>query len=295
MNPAAGMRQAIDVALGGRGRVEPNPRVGAVCLQDGRVVGQACHDHYGGPHAEVLALRDAQESGASPDTMIVTLEPCSSARGHAGKKTPPCTEAVAAAGVKTVVFGQRDPDPRHDGVGLERLRSAGIKVVGPVLEEDCAAINKPFTHFLSSGLPWVIAKWAMTLDGKTATRSGDSRWISGEESRAVVHETRAHVDAVIVGYRTALRDDPELTVRHVEGANPVRIVVDPRAALPVSHKLVQTARQTPTWVLVGPDADAAGVAALASHGVEVREVPFAASPDQEPARWLDLRAGLAGF
>ena len=289
------MRQAIELALGGRGRVEPNPRVGAVCLQEGRVVGGACHEHYGGPHAEVLALRDARAAGASPDTMIVTLEPCSSPRGQDGKKTPPCTEALVSAGVQRVVIGQRDPDPRHGGVGLERLRSAGIEVVGPILESECAAINKPFVRFLSSDLPWVIAKWAMTLDGKTATRAGDSRWISGEESRAVVHETRSHVDAVLVGYRTALRDDPELTVRHVEGANPIRVVVDPCAALPVSHKLIQTARDTPTWVLVGPDADASGVAAMASHGVEVREVSYASSSDRQASPRLDLREGLAGL
>lgn len=286
------MREAIVLALGGRGRVEPNPRVGALCLKGGEIVGSACHGHYGGPHAEILALRDAAGAGVAPDTIVVTLEPCSSARGYEGKKTPPCTEALLKAGLETVVIGQRDPDPRHDGAGLQRLRDAGIDVVGPVLESECAAINRPFCRFLASDLPWVIAKWAMTLDGKTATHAGDSKWISGVESRTAVHEIRAHVDAVVVGYRTALRDDPELTVRHVEGSNPVRIVVDPSAALPTTHKLVQSAKDTPTWLLVGPAADAAAVEALTSHGVVVREVPSASEGHGSAQHRLDLRVGL---
>lgn len=286
------MREAIELALRGRGRVEPNPRVGALCLRDGVVVGCGYHEYYGGPHAEIQALRDAAAAGAEPDTIVVTLEPCCSQRGQAGKKTPPCTEALLAAGVKTVVIGQRDPDPRHDGAGLQQLRDAGVEVVGPVLSDECAAINRPFLRFLNSRSPWVIAKWAMTLDGKTATREGDSKWISGTESRNAVHELRSRVDAVLVGYRTALLDDPELTVRHVEGENPVRIVVDPLAALPTSHKLVQTATETPTWLLVGPNADPTALAALADFGVQVRELPQDPSAAGSTEHRLDLAVGL---
>lgn len=263
------MREALALAQRGRGLVEPNPRVGAVALRGGAVVGRGYHGYYGGPHAEVMALRDAAATGAIPDALVVTLEPCSSAAGFGGKKTPPCTDAILAAGVPRVVFGASDPDPRHTGRAKAALEAEGVAVHSGVLADECTRINQPFHRWLSMAVPWVIAKWAMTLDGKTASRSGDSRWISGEASRRRVHEVRAQVDAVLVGYRTAVLDDPELTVRHVAGDNPIRVVVDPLAALPLSSKLVQTAVQTPTWVLVGPDADTAAVDQLAARGVSV--------------------------
>jgi diaminohydroxyphosphoribosylaminopyrimidine deaminase/5-amino-6-(5-phosphoribosylamino)uracil reductase len=282
------MREAIALALRGRGFVEPNPRVGALVLRDGQIVGRGYHTGFGAAHAEVDALRAATASGVLPDTLVVTLEPCSSAVGSGGKKTPPCTEAILGAGVGTVVFGQADPDPRHGGRGLARLEQRGVRVIHGVLEDECAAINRPFCRGLQLDLPWVIAKWAMTLDGKTASRSGDSRWISGDASRTLVHRLRSQVDAVMVGYRTAVQDDPELTVRHVEGADPVRIVVDPLAALPTTSKLVQTAGAVPTWCLVGPGADRARVAGLRALGVEVIELD---GPGGQPRR-LALADGL---
>ena len=286
MNVEALMREALVLARRGRGRVEPNPRVGALALLDGEIVGRGFHGHYGGPHAEVVALREAQSVGAAPDTLVVTLEPCSSELGEEGKKTPPCTAAIIDAGIKRVILGTADPDPRHTGRGEEQLTGHGIQVVSSVLDSQCRAINRPFQRWLDLDVPWVIAKWAMSLDGKTAAQGGDSRWISCQESRTRVHELRSRVDAVLVGYRTAVQDDPELTVRHVEGPNPIRIVVDPLAALPTEQQLVETAGATPTWVLAGPDAPAEDVDRLERRGVEVIKVPAGAGD-----RSVDLAAG----
>lgn len=266
------MAEALELGQRGRGRVEPNPRVGALALQGGAVVGRGYHAAYGGAHAEVVALKDAEGRGARPDTMVVTLEPCSSKRGQGGKKTPPCTEAIVRAGIKKVIIGRPDPDPRHTTRGEAQLRQAGIEVQTRVLEAECRAANRPFQAWLELDVPWMVAKWAMSLDGKTATRGGDSKWISGEEARRDVHRTRAQVDAVMVGYKTAVKDDPELTVRMVEGDNPLRLVVDPLAALPTDLKLVRTAREVPTRVLVGPAADPARIAALELAGVQIQQV-----------------------
>jgi diaminohydroxyphosphoribosylaminopyrimidine deaminase/5-amino-6-(5-phosphoribosylamino)uracil reductase len=267
------MREALDLAVRGRGQVEPNPRVGAVAIQDGVVVGRGFHERWGGPHAEVHALRDAEANGAEPDTVVVTLEPCCTPLGVSGKKTPPCTGALIDAGVRHVVIGMSDPDPRHRGRGVTELEEHGIKVWDGVLVDECKAINRPFLRWLGLDRPWTLAKWAMTLDGKTAAPTGESRWISGFESRRAVHEIRARVDAVVVGYRTARLDDPVLTVRHVDGDDPIRIVVDPWAELPVESRLVETAKDTPTWVLVHVDADEVRVERLRSLGVEVLPTP----------------------
>ena len=272
MNYEALMRDALALAIRGRGYVEPNPRVGAIALQDGDVVGAGFHEFYGGPHAEVVALLDAEERGKRPDTLVVTLEPCSSPPGRAGKKTPPCTEAILRAGIRRVVIGRSDPDPRHLNEGEAQLKDGGVDVVIGVLEQECTETNRPFNRWLGMDVPWVIAKWAMSLDGKTATREGDSKWISSQDSRTLVHGIRSHVDAVMVGFQTAVQDDPALTVRYATGDNPVRVVVDPVAALPLDRQLVQTARDTPTFVIVGPAADTDRVAALERLGVTVVSV-----------------------
>ena len=290
MKHDAWIREALGLAQRGRGRVEPNPRVGALAIQDGKIVGRGFHAYYGGPHAEVIALREAREGGARPDTLVVTLEPCSSKPGEEGKKTPPCTEAIMDAGIERVIIGTSDPDPRHSARGEEQLVGHGIQVVTQVLDSECLAINRPFLRWLAMDVPWVIAKWAMSVDGKTATRDGDSRWISCQDSRNRVHELRSQVDAVLVGYRTAARDDPELTVRHVEGPNPIRIVVDPLAALATEQQLVQTAGDTPTWVLVGPEAPHDDVDRLVGRGVEVIRAPAGAG-----ARSIDLGAACRGL
>ncbi len=278
------MQEALQLALRGRGHVEPNPRVGALMLQDGEIVGRGWHEFYGGPHAEVMALRDARQKGARPDTAVVTLEPCSAQLGEGGKKTPPCTQALLDAGIKRVIVGAIDPDPRHRRRGLIALEQCGVEVQDGVLADQALLINRPFQKALSLDRPWTIAKWAMTLDGKTAAPTGEARWISGQESRRRTHELRARCDAVIVGFRTAQIDDPELTVRHVEGKQPVRIVLDPLGDIDDDSNLVRTARTFPTWILVGDQVDPRRSGHLQDFGVQVIQIRCA-----ENARHLHLK------
>ena len=275
------MREAIGLAAEGRGGVEPNPRVGAVALRDGQIVGRGLHEFWGAPHAEVVALDDAGQD--PPDTLVVTLEPCSSARGTLGKKTHPCTQRIVGTGIRNVVVGAEDPDPRHAGAGVAALAEAGIQVVAGVLAGECAEINRPYARWVGLSRPWTIAKWAMGLDGKTAASSGDSRWISGEESRLRAHRLRARVDAVVVGFGTVQQDDPMLDVRHTDAANPTRIVVDPKAELGLDTKLVKTAREQPTLCLAEEGADQSNVERLEAVGVEVMLAP------DLPGAWHRLR------
>ncbi len=285
------MLEALDLAKRGSGDVEPNPRTGALMITDGEIVGRGWHQFYGGPHAEVMALQDAHAKGAKPDTAVITLEPCSSQIGEGGKKTPPCTGALLAAGIRRVIVGAMDPDPRHRRRGLLALEQQGVEVVEGVLADRCLQQNQTFLKWLNLDRPWTIAKWAMTLDGKTAAPTGESRWITGIESRRRTHELRARCDAVVVGFRTAQIDDPELTVRHVEGRQPVRIVVDPRAEIDDDSNLVRTANKTPTWLLVADDVDAARAGHLQDLGVQVIHVKVAESPRHIHLReaWRELR------
>ncbi len=278
------MRAVIAHALRGRGLVEPNPRVGAIACGVGDQVAHGHHRAFGEPHAEIEALTAAAKQGFAVHTIYVNLEPCGAERGEGGKKTGACARALIEAGVRRVVYGQDDADPRHRGRGPAMLRAAGIEVIGGVAAQACAAINRPFARWLTLDRPWTIAKWAMSLDGKIATRTGESRWISGAASRRAVHELRAHVDAVVVGYRTVLRDEPQLTVRDAPGKTPLRIVVDPEAALPLTSNLARTAHQHPVLALVGQSAAPARCAALASSGVELLHAP---GPGR---RGLDLAA-----
>src|SRR5436305_1406899 len=199
------MRRALELAERGRGFVEPNPLVGAVVVRDGSVVGEGWHRRYGEAHAEVNALAQAGEA-ARGATLYVTLEPCC----HVGK-TPPCTDAVLAAGISRVVAAMADPFPKVAGGGIARLRAAGVAVAVGLGESEARRLNAPYLKLLATGRPYVHAKWAMTLDGKIATRTGDSRWISNEASRRVVHAMRGRMDAILVGIGTALVDDPSLT------------------------------------------------------------------------------------
>ncbi|MFM1871234.1 MAG: hypothetical protein RL398_656, partial [Planctomycetota bacterium] len=241
MNYEALMLEAIELAQRGRGEVEPNPRVGCILLQGGVPVAQGWHEYFGGRHAEAMALDEARAKGAKPDTAVVTLEPCSTPKGQDGKKTPPCAQALVDAGLKTVVIGALDPDPRHRRHGIEVLEQAGIEVIDGVHATRCDAINRPFQKALKQKRPWTLCKWAMTLDGKTAAPTGEARWISGAEARRRTHELRARCCGVMVGFRTAQIDDPELTVRHVEGKQPIRIVVDPLGEIDDDSNLVRTA------------------------------------------------------
>lgn len=257
------MRRALDLAAQGAGGVEPNPMVGCVIVQGAEIIGEGWHRAFGGPHAEVEALAIAGRRAAGA-TMYVTLEPCC----HQGK-TPPCTKAIIAAGIRRVVVAQPDPFPQVNGSGVAELVAAGIEVQMGILHESAQQLNAPYLKLLQTGRPWVIAKWAMTLDGKTATRAGSSQWISNPQSRAIVHQIRGRVDAIMVGRETAQLDDPQLTARPPGPRTAMRIVVDTHASLSSDRKLVRTAREVPVLVAVGSGASKADVQRLAEAGCEV--------------------------
>lgn len=267
----AALARARDLAVRGRGRVSPNPLVGAVILRDGRTVAEGWHEGPGLPHAEAMALSIAGEA-ARGATVVCTLEPCS----HHGR-TPPCAGALVAAGVARVVIGTLDPLERERAQGREVLAAAGIAVAVADGEDSraCAAMNSPFVTWALTGLPEVTLKLATSLDGKIATASGESRWISGPASRALVHRWRADHDAVAVGLGTALADDPRLTARDVEGPvrQPARVVFDSGARLPPTSALARDTATSPVIVLAGEDAPDDRVAALTAAGVDVVPLP----------------------
>jgi diaminohydroxyphosphoribosylaminopyrimidine deaminase / 5-amino-6-(5-phosphoribosylamino)uracil reductase len=272
------LARAIDLAEGGRGRVSPNPMVGAVIGRHEEILGEGFHQALGGPHAEVEAINAAGERDLVGATMYVSLEPCC----HQGK-TPPCTDAIRVAGIARVVVASDDPSEHASGRGLGILRDEGIEVV--VADGELASrarlLNQPFRKHARTGRPWVLFKSAMTLDGKVATRGGDSKWISGEESRRLAHRWRAQCDAVAVGIGTALADDPQLTAR-IEGVvrQPRRVVFDSLARLPLTSQLVRDARKIPLTVVVSRAAPRAATDALATHGADV----VVATGENETAR-----------
>jgi diaminohydroxyphosphoribosylaminopyrimidine deaminase/5-amino-6-(5-phosphoribosylamino)uracil reductase len=226
------MSLALKLARQGLGRTSPNPAVGAVVVKGGKVISRGFHKRAGSPHAEAEALKQLNKKELKGATLYVTLEPCC----HHGR-TPPCTEAVIASGVKSVVVGAQDPNPRVAGKGIRALKAAGITVTTGVLEEDCASINDWYAKYITTGLPYVTLKLASTLDGRIATASGGSRWITGPEARRYVHRMRLKTDAVMVGANTVVKDDPELTVRHVRGKNPLKVVVDSTLRTPMGAKV----------------------------------------------------------
>jgi diaminohydroxyphosphoribosylaminopyrimidine deaminase / 5-amino-6-(5-phosphoribosylamino)uracil reductase len=272
------LARTLELALQGRGRVSPNPLVGAVVARDGDVLGEGWHTAYGAPHAEVEALRAASGADLADATLYISLEPCC----HTGKQ-PPCTDAIVAAGVRRVVIASDDPTEKASGRGLGILRDEGIAV--EVADGELAArarlLNQPFRKHARTGRPWVLFKSAMTLDGKVATRAGDSKWISGEESRRRAHRWRAECDAVAVGIGTALADDPQLTAR-IEGVarQPRRIVFDATARLPLDSQLVAAAPEIPLTVVVSRAAPRSATDALETHGAEV----VVATGEHEQAR-----------
>jgi len=237
------MDRALRLAQRGRGAVEPNPLVGAVIVHHHRLLGEGWHQRYGGPHAEIHALQQAG-AAARGATLYVTLEPCC----HFGK-TPPCTQAVLAAGIARVVVALADPFPQVAGAGLQQLRQAGVEVVVGIREQEARQLNAPYLTLLSKRRPWIIAKWAMTLDGRIATATGDSRWISNEQSRAIAHRRRGQVDAILIGSGTALADDPALTARPPGPRTATRVILDRRGRLPATAQVVRTARQVPTLIV----------------------------------------------
>jgi diaminohydroxyphosphoribosylaminopyrimidine deaminase/5-amino-6-(5-phosphoribosylamino)uracil reductase len=242
------IRRALTLAEQGLGFVEPNPMVGAVVLDaTGQLVGEGFHARFGEPHAEVVALAVAGEK-AREGTLFVSLEPCC----HHGK-TPPCTDAVIAAGIRRAVVAINDPFPKVAGGGVKALREAGIEVAVGLCEAEARSLNAPFLKRLATGKPWVHLKWAMSLDGKIATRTGDSKWISSEESRQLVHELRGRMDAIIVGGGTVRADDPLLTARPPGPRVATRVVLSESGNLPEDCQLARTAREVPVLVVTTPN------------------------------------------
>lgn len=256
------MQEALALARRGAGLTSPNPMVGAVVVAAGEIVGRGYHPRAGEPHAEVFALREAgaRTRGAA---LYVTLEPCA----HWGQ-TPPCTEAIIAAGIERVVAAMADPDQRVSGRGLRRLTEAGIETRVGVAEREARDLNEAYVKHRTTGTPFVTAKWAMTLDGRIATRTGESRWISGEASRALVHERRAATDAILVGVGTVLRDDPALTSLTAAARQPRRIVLDSTLRVPPDARVL--ARDgTPVIIATTERASPAVRTVLEARGVEV--------------------------
>ncbi len=258
------MRIALDLARKGEGEVNPNPLVGAVVVRNREIVGQGYHHSFGGPHAEVFALDEAGDM-ASGATLYVTLEPCS----HHGK-TPPCTERIIAAKIARVIIACRDPNPLVNGHGIERMRAAGIEVTEGVLEEEARRANEIFFKFITTGRPFVQLKLAESLDGKIATRTGDAKWISGADSRTEVHRLRRRFAAVLVGVGTVIADDPRLTVRHVAGKDPLRIVLDGHGRIPLATTIL---REEERMIVVTATMAREKEEALLSLGAEVWHLP----------------------
>lgn len=305
------LRRALQMARRGLGHTSPNPAVGAVLVRQRRVIGRGWHRQAGAPHAEIEALADARARGHNPRgaTLYVTLEPCCT---HG--RTPPCTGALLAAGIRRVVAAVTDPNPRHAGHGIDRLRSAGIRV--DTLEEtvatpprstalrraserllrDCVQLNEAFFHWIVHRTPWVTVKAAMTLDGKIATARGESKWITGPTARARAMAYRRQSDAILVGIETVLADDPALTVRPVtdspRAGNPeprplLRIILDARARTPLSARVVTDAHRAQTTIVVGPTASRRRVAALARR-VRVLVAPLVRNNSASRAPQIDL-------
>lgn len=263
------MQQALELSKRGMGFVNPNPLVGAVIVKENRVVGKGWHGYFGGPHAEVNAIQEAQGQTEGA-TLYVTLEPCS----YYGKM-PPCSLAVIQNKFARVVVGSIDPNPLVSGKGIAMIREAGIEVQTGILEKEVRALNEVFFKFIRTQRPFVVLKTAMSLDGKTATTRGDSRWISGQASRKRVHQLRNRYSAVMVGINTALKDNPMLNVRDVEGKsrNPVRIVVDSLARIPLRSQLLNTPEVAETIVAVTKNASESGIHALQEKGATVLVCP----------------------
>jgi len=283
MNHQHYMQLAIDLARQGLGRTAPNPPVGAVVVQQGRVVGEGFHPRAGEPHAEVFALQQAGELARGAD-LYVTLEPCS----HQGR-TGPCAEALIRAAIRHVYVGVQDPNPQVAGRGIDKLRNAGLGVTLGILEQACRQLIAPFTRHILTGLPYTIYKSAMTLDGKTATATGDSRWISGEPSRLRVHQLRDRVEAIMVGVGTLLADNPLLNTRLPagDGRDPLRIVVDSQLRTPPDSAILQ--QQSSAGTLIATTLrESEKITPLQQAGAEILSLPAVEGKVSLPALWQEL-------
>jgi len=261
------MRRALGLARRGLGLSSPNPAVGALVVKSGRIVGEGFHLRAGGPHAEVIALAQAGPR-AKGATLYVTLEPC-----HHQGRTPPCTRAILRAGIRRVVYGAKDPNPRVAGGGGDFLQKKGLAVAAGVLREECALEHRFFLTHVTTGRPHVILKTATTLDGKTASHTGDSRWITGEAARRHVHRLRLWCDAICVGIGTVLADDPQLTCRLKKGRDPLRVVVDTKLRLPPAAKVLDRAAGGGCLVACGARPPLRKKKALEAAGAEVLALP----------------------
>ncbi|MFL0196795.1 bifunctional diaminohydroxyphosphoribosylaminopyrimidine deaminase/5-amino-6-(5-phosphoribosylamino)uracil reductase RibD [Clostridium sp. WILCCON 0269] len=272
------MKMALDLALKGEGFVNPNPQVGAVIVKEGKIVGKGYHEFYGGPHAEVYALREAGEKAVNAD-MYVTLEPCS----HYGK-TPPCVEAIANSGIKKVVIALKDPNPLVSGRGIELLRNKGIEVVTDVLEKEALAVNEIFIKYITEKLPFVILKSAVTLDGKIATVTGESKWITCEESRNFVHHIRNRVMAIAVGIGTILLDDPLLTTRlEKKCKSPTAVILDSKLRIPPNCKIFNTLNHRRIIIACTEEHNITRRREIESMGIDVEVCP------KDESGYIDLK------
>lgn len=276
----------MGVALehGAKGTPSPNPHVGAVVVKGAQVAGAGHHERAGEDHAEIAALKEAGDK-ARGATLYVTLEPCN----HVGR-TPPCTDEIIKAKIARVVVGCPDPNPHVEGGGVAKLRDAGVKVEVGCREADAKRLIAPWSKFVTTGIPHVALKLALSLDGRIASRTGSSKWVTGPEARARVHLLRAQHDAVMIGIGTALADDPRLTVRDAPGHSPLRVVLDTKLRLPAASRLAQTARDVPTWAVCTTDASSANEGALTELGVEVLRAPASAEGRIDPVAALRLLA-----
>ncbi|MDK2936262.1 MAG: bifunctional diaminohydroxyphosphoribosylaminopyrimidine deaminase/5-amino-6-(5-phosphoribosylamino)uracil reductase RibD [Eubacteriaceae bacterium] len=260
------MKLAIEEAKRGRGKVNPNPLVGAVIVKNDQIIGQGYHEKFGGPHAEINAIKSCQ-TDLEGATLYVNLEPCC----HFGK-TPPCTQAIIEKKIKKVVIGSLDPNRLVSAKGVQALKEAGIEVVKGVCQEECQELNRVFFHFIRTNRPYVLLKYAMSLDGKIATRTGDSKWISGSASRARVQALRHEMMGIMVGINTVIKDDPRLSCRLENGRQPVRIVCDTHLRLPADARLVKTARESPT-IIGTASQDLEKIRQLEKVGCQIFRVP----------------------
>lgn len=257
------MALALELAEKGRGKVEPNPMVGAVLVKDGEIVGKGYHQVFGGAHAEINAIHEGG-TNCRGATLYVSMEPCA----HYGK-TAPCVDAIIKAGIIKVVAAVVDPNPITSGKGIQQLKEAGIEVVVGVMEMQAKRLNAPFFKLMQKELPYITVKWAMSIDGKIATHTGESRWITSDESRKYAHKIRGQMDGVLVGINTVVRDDPLLTCRIEGGRNPKRIVVDNSALLPVNSRLLNTINEGEIIVAVSKNAQRNRVEKLEQLGCKI--------------------------
>jgi diaminohydroxyphosphoribosylaminopyrimidine deaminase/5-amino-6-(5-phosphoribosylamino)uracil reductase len=261
------MKQALRLARRGLGKTSPNPMVGAVIVKNSKVIGQGYHERFGGPHAEINAINNTK-GNINGATLYITLEPCC----HQGKKTPPCLDTLLKYKWEKVVIGTIDPNPKVNGRSIEILKQKGIETKAGVLREECQSLNEVYFKYIQTGIPFVTLKYAQTMDGRIATITGDSRWISSEPSLKWAHRLRSLHDAVLVGVGTVLKDDPQLTVRLVRGRNPLRVVADSRLRIPLSAGILREQEIAPTIIAATSQADIEKKLALNVMGIEVLTV-----------------------